>query len=131
MNSRSQAPAKRQKAAACAHAPHPLPESRAPAVVARAAALFRVAGDPARLRLLEHLATGEYSVSELAAHSAEQLTTLSERLKLLRTAGLVTRRRHGRHVYYALADGHITELIRSALDHATEEGQDAQKGRFT
>ena len=120
---------KKEGSAACAHTPRPAPAARTTAVVARAAAFFRVAGDPARLRLLEQLAGGEYCVSDLATHSGEQLSTVSERLRLLRAAGLVNRRRHGKHVYYALADAHVAELIRSALDHATEDGQEAQKGR--
>ena len=33
----------------------------------------------------------------------------------------VKRRRVAKHVYYALADGHIRDLLRSALEHASEE----------
>ena len=91
-----------------------------PAIVEHAATLFRTVGEPARLRLLEQLSWGEYCVSELAAGAGDQLSTISERLRVLRAAGLVRRRRQGRHIYYSLADRHVVELIRSALDHASE-----------
>ena len=91
-----------------------------PAIVEHAATLFRTVGEPARLRLLERLSWGEYCVSELAAGTGDQLSTISERLRVLRAAGLVRRRRQGRHIYYSLADRHVVELIRSALEHASE-----------
>jgi len=84
----------------------------------RAASLFRACGDPARLRLLEVLSTGEHNVTDLAGSSDEGLSTISQRLRLLRTEGLVSRRREGKHIYYGLHDSHVRELIQSAFDHA-------------
>jgi DNA-binding transcriptional ArsR family regulator len=86
----------------------------------RAAALFRAAGDPARLRLLETLGREECCVSALAQASGEGMSTVSQRLRLLRSQGLVSRRREGRHVYYRLADDHVAVLIQNALEHACE-----------
>jgi ArsR family transcriptional regulator len=110
-------------AEACAHEPH---ERRVPAqatsqlVVEKAAALFRALGDSARLSLLERLATGEYCVTELADATGEGLSTISQRLRTLRMERLLKRRRVGKHVYYTLADQHVADLIRSAIDHAAE-----------
>jgi DNA-binding transcriptional ArsR family regulator len=89
----------------------------------RAASFFRAAGDVARLKLLTRLADGggEWCVTELAQAAHVPLPTISQQLRLLRTEGLVRRRRVAKHVYYALADAHIRDLLRSALDHATEE----------
>jgi ArsR family transcriptional regulator, lead/cadmium/zinc/bismuth-responsive transcriptional repressor len=86
----------------------------------RAAALFRAAGDPARLALLSLIGAGERCVSELAELTGEQMSTISQRLKLLRSAQLVRRRREGKHIYYRLADAHVAALIHSALEHAAE-----------
>ena len=86
-----------------------------------AAELLRALGDPARLRLLERLSAQEHCVSELAAESGEELSTVSQRLKVLRTNRLVTRRRQGKHMLYRLADQHVMELIRNALAHVSEE----------
>lgn len=96
-------------------------EPLAAEVLERAAAIFRAAGDPGRLRILHCLLCGEHCVSDLAAESDEGLSTISQRLKVLRAERLVTRRRHGKHIYYGLADDHVAELVRSALDHARHE----------
>jgi ArsR family transcriptional regulator, lead/cadmium/zinc/bismuth-responsive transcriptional repressor len=87
----------------------------------RAAGFFRALGDVSRLRLLARLAEGEWCVTELAQASGAALATVSQQLRLLRSEGLVTRRRVAKHVYYAAADAHIRELIASAFEHATED----------
>jgi DNA-binding transcriptional ArsR family regulator len=74
----------------------------------------------ARLRLLERLMHGPWCVSELAEASGEGLTTVSQRLRVLRDGGMVRRRREGKHIFYSVADEHVAELVRSALDHAAE-----------
>ncbi|MEO7094099.1 MAG: metalloregulator ArsR/SmtB family transcription factor [Polyangiales bacterium] len=89
--------------------------------LARAAGFFRAAGEVARLRLLSHLMDGEWCVSELAAALDEGMSTISQRLRILRAEGLVERRREGKHVYYMLADAHVASLLESALAHAAEE----------
>jgi len=86
----------------------------------RAASLFRAVGDVERLMLLERLSEGEWCVSELAAAGDDELSTVSQRLRLLRAEKLVSRRREGKHIYYSLADSHVAELIDSALSHANE-----------
>ena len=86
----------------------------------RAAALFRVVADAARLKLLERLADGEWCVTELAEAAGTGLSTVSQQLRLLRSVRIVTRRRAGKHVFYSLADGHMRDLVRSALEHAAE-----------
>jgi ArsR family transcriptional regulator len=92
----------------------------AQAVLEAGAAMLRAAGDPERLRLLMRLQAGELCVTELVAAEGEKMTTVSARLQQLRAARLVTRRRDARHVFYALADGHVARLIRDVLDHAAE-----------
>lgn len=90
-----------------------------PRALDRAAALFRALGDPARLRLLVLLEQGERCVSELVDVLGENFT-VSQRLRLLRTEGLVVRRRDGNHLHYALADRHVADLVKTALEHAAE-----------
>ena len=86
----------------------------------RAAALFRVVADAARLKLLERLAEGEWCVTELAEAAGTGLSTVSQQLRLLRSVRIVARRRAGKHIFYSLADGHMRDLVRSALEHAAE-----------
>ena len=92
----------------------------APASLDRAAGLFRALGDAARLHLLFLLAQREWCVTELVGALREKFSTVSQRLRILRTEGLVRRRRAGTHLYYALADRHVADLIENALAHAHE-----------
>ncbi len=94
-------------------------ESIDPDVLERAAAIFHAAGDPGRLRILHCLLCEEHCVSDLAAEMGDAMSTISQRLKVLRAQRLVTRRRDGKHIYYGLADDHVAELVRSAIEHAS------------
>jgi ArsR family transcriptional regulator len=87
---------------------------------ARAAAIFRVASDVNRLKLLERLSDREWCVSELASVAGANMSTVSQQLRVLRAEHLVTRRREGSHLYYSLADEHVRMIIRAALEHANE-----------
>jgi ArsR family transcriptional regulator, lead/cadmium/zinc/bismuth-responsive transcriptional repressor len=91
------------------------------AALDRASRLFRAIGEPSRLRLLSRLAQGEMCVTELAASEGESLSTISQRLRVLRSESLIVRRRRGKHINYALADQHVMDLVFNALAHATEQ----------
>ena len=87
----------------------------------KAAAIFRVLGDPARLRTLLLLAARERSVGELAKLENEKIGTISARLRVLLQARLVRRRRHGKSVIYAIADSHVLNLVANTMEHAKEK----------
>jgi ArsR family transcriptional regulator len=86
----------------------------------RAASIFRAAGDISRLKLLHRLSDGEWCVTELAEAAGVGLSTVSQQLRLLRAERIVARRRAGKHIFYSLADSHVSDLIRSAIEHAAE-----------
>jgi ArsR family transcriptional regulator len=102
------------------HPPRPRPSLPSRAQIDAAAEIFRALGDPERLRLLLRLAGSQACVSELADDEAEKLTTVSARLRVLSGVRLVSRRREAKHVFYALADEHVLQLIHNAIDHAGE-----------
>jgi ArsR family transcriptional regulator, lead/cadmium/zinc/bismuth-responsive transcriptional repressor len=77
-------------------------------------------GDGARLRILDLLRQRELCVTEIVDTVGEKFSTVSQRLRRLRSEGLIVRRRQGNHLYYALADRHVVDLILNALAHATE-----------
>jgi DNA-binding transcriptional ArsR family regulator len=89
----------------------------------RASRIFRALGDQSRLRLLVFLARGEACVTEVSDAEGEEISTISQRLRVLRNEGLVSRRRQGKHILYGLADQHVADLIFNALEHAREPGQ--------
>ena len=61
-------------------------------------------------------------MTEIVDAVHEKFSTVSQRLRLLRSEGLVSRRRKGTHIYYALADQHVADLMNNALAHAAELG---------
>lgn len=75
------------------------------------AELFKALGHPARVRVLEVLAEGERSVGELQPLVGIESSHLSQQLAVLRRAGLVTTRKEGASVVYALADPLVAELL--------------------
>lgn len=96
-----------------------LPSARA---LSAASELFRALGDASRLAVLLRLASGPRCVGDLAEETGVPLSTLSQQLKVLHHARLVSRRREGKHVHYALADEHVHDLVAAAIDHANEAG---------
>ena len=116
----------------CTEADHAHRPIRKPAVdaesIERAARIFRAIGDIPRLRLLALLSQGEACVTELASAEKEGLSTISQRLRVLRSEHLVVRRRRGKHIHYALSDQHIVDLLFNALAHASEKDPDYRRG---
>jgi DNA-binding transcriptional ArsR family regulator len=84
----------------------------------RYAAVGRALADPKRLCVLESLASGELSVSDLSATVGCQVPNMSQHLSVLRSAGLVTSRRDGNTVLYRLADPRVLEAYRLIQDIA-------------
>lgn len=70
------------------------------------------------MRILELLLCGERQVSEIAELTESEMSTTSQRLKILLNENLVKRRREGRDMHYRLADGHVETLVRNVLEHA-------------
>lgn len=84
----------------------PMPDE-ALALVARR---FAVLAEPMRLRLLQALMNGERSVGALAEAAGGTQANVSRHLQTLAEAGLVSRRKEGLQVFYAVADPSIFEL---------------------
>jgi DNA-binding transcriptional ArsR family regulator len=83
----------------------------------RASAGAKALGDPTRLSLAAALAgTDELCVCDLAWVSGRAENLVSHHLRALRTAGLVTSRRDGKMVLYAM-----TERGRALLSALTDE----------
>lgn len=87
--------------------------------LSRVTGVFKLLGDPTRVRLLYALLeVGELCVCDLAASTGTMETTVSQALRLLRASGVVTGRRQGRNVYYRLSDAHIRMLLDVTREHA-------------
>jgi len=87
------------------------------------AGLFRLLGDPQRVRLLYALLeAGELCVCDLAACLGVPESNVSHSLRLLRTAGVVRNRRAGRMVHYSLDDSHVRVLLDLSREHVGHVG---------
>jgi ArsR family transcriptional regulator, arsenate/arsenite/antimonite-responsive transcriptional repressor len=78
--------------------------------------LFRALGDETRMRLLEQLRAGEQCVCDLTDELEASQSRLSFHLKTLKDAGLVTDRREGRWIYYAINPEAFAMLERVLAD---------------
>jgi ArsR family transcriptional regulator len=78
--------------------------------IGRAAEIFHALSDETRLQILDLLAEGEQCVCDLTDALRTGQSRLSFHLKTLKDAGLLTDRRDGRWVYYALNRDTIDEL---------------------
>ncbi|WP_062213677.1 metalloregulator ArsR/SmtB family transcription factor [Streptomyces sp. NBRC 109706] len=84
------------------------------------AEFFRMLGHPVRIRVLELLQEGPTSVRDLLAAIEVEPAALSQQLAVLRRSGIVTSRREGTTVVYALAGGDVADLMRAARRILTE-----------
>ena len=86
--------------------PRPLPEP----VVELIAQRFRVIGEPLRIRLLDALRDDERSVGELVEIVGSTQQNVSKHLVVLHQAGIVSRRKEGNRVLYAISDRSVFAL---------------------
>ena len=90
-------------------------------LVPQVADMFKLMGDPSRLRILVRCLDGAVSVGEIAETLCLSQSLVSHHLRLLRAARLVRADRQGKHVFYSVADHHIEHIVGDMLDHAAEE----------
>jgi ArsR family transcriptional regulator len=91
---------------------------------ARLERFFHALSDMKRLRILEILRSGESCVCDLAGSLDIRQSLLSFHLRTLRDAGLVSDRKEGRWVHYALNE----EALGEARDYVNGLARDAKRG---
>jgi DNA-binding transcriptional ArsR family regulator len=78
---------------------------------AEAAECLKTLAHPARLRILQLLLHGRYTVGELASDCGIQDNVGSDHLRLMQRCGFLTSEREGRKVYYQVAEPHLEDLM--------------------
>ena len=89
---------------------------------------FAVLAEPMRLRLLQLMIDGEKSVNVLAEAAGGTQANVSRHLQTLSEAGLVSRRKEGLQVFYAILDPSIfelCELVCGSISRQVEKRADA------
>ena len=88
--------------------------------VTQLAEMFRLMGDPTRLRIILDCLAGPRSVGDIAERLGLSSSLVSHHLRLLRAARVMRGRRQGKHVHYGVADEHIGRVFLDMLDHVVE-----------
>lgn len=78
---------------------------------AEAAECLKTLAHPVRLRIVQLLLHGQYTVGELAKDCGIQDNVGSDHLRLLQRCGFLTSEREGRKVYYQVAEPHLEKLM--------------------
>ena len=86
----------------------------------RMAQVYKLLGDPSRLRIVLALRRQEMCVCDLAVLTGISESAVSHQLRHLKDMDLVKHRRNGQVVYYSLDDKHVVLLLDIALRHIRE-----------
>ncbi len=85
------------------------------------AELFKVLGDPTRVKILWALDAAEMCVCDIAYLLNMTQSAISHQLRVLKQASLVKSRREGKIVFYSLEDEHVKQIFELGLIHISEE----------
>lgn len=93
------------------------------------AEMFRLMGDPSRLRIILLCLHTPTRVGEIAERLGLSASLVSHHLRLLRAARVLRGHRQGKHIFYAAADEHISCVLADMAEHIaepTDQDDDAQ-----
>ena len=96
-----------------------LPEAR----LDRLALIYRMLGDPTRLKIVLALKQVELCVCDIAAFLGISESAVYHQLRRLRETAIVRHRREGQVVYYMLNDIHVQTLLDVGFEHAYERAR--------
>ena len=82
----------------------------------RVAGTFQLISDATRLRILWVICHSEQCVHNIAAAVSMSPPAVSHHLKVLKSSGLITNRRIGKEIHYALADTAEAHLAHQVVD---------------
>jgi len=93
--------------------------------------VFKLLGEPNRLRILLSLGLECRPVSAVIAATGLSQTNVSFHLRTLREAGLVRGEPHGPFVFYCLADPELLTLIEQVRRWQSGRGEAVEENRVT
>jgi len=82
--------------------------------------LFRLLGDPSRLRIVVACLRTPLAVSDIADRLGLSVSLVSHHLRLLKGARLVRAERQGKQVFYGAADDHVRRMVEDMVTHVGE-----------
>ncbi|MFN4017043.1 MAG: ArsR/SmtB family transcription factor [Reyranella sp.] len=82
--------------------------------------LFRLLGDPTRLKIVVSCLRAPLAVSDIAERLGLSVSLVSHHLRLLKGARLVRAERQGKQVYYQADDLHVRRMVEDMVTHIAE-----------
>ncbi len=86
----------------------------------QAAECLRTVAHPHRLRMIQMMIAGRYTVGELAEACGIPPHMASEHLRLMKRCGLLSSERDGRRTYYQVLEPHLTSIMACVEDRFGE-----------
>lgn len=84
------------------------------------AELFKIFGDPTRIRILYAMMDTELCVNDIAGRLQMSQSSVSHQLRILKTSKLVKSRREGKSIFYSLDDEHVRAILSMGMEHIME-----------
>lgn len=85
--------------------------------------MFKMLGDPSRLRIVIATLEGPVPVSDIAERLGLSVSLVSHHLRLLRAARLVTADRRGKQIFYMIHDQHVAHVVADMIAHVNEDAE--------
>lgn len=82
----------------------------------QAAECLRILAHPHRLRMVQMLLQGEFTVSELAEACELPSAMASEHLRLMQRCGFLNSEKDGRKVFYRVTEPHLKNILKCIED---------------
>jgi ArsR family transcriptional regulator, zinc-responsive transcriptional repressor len=105
------------------HGGTPAPELPQREVLDAAGEILRALAAPVRIAIVLQLHKSQRCVHELVDALEVPQPLVSQHLRILKQAGVVSSERSGREVLYRLVDHHLAHIVVDAVAHASEDHQ--------
>lgn len=100
---------------------HQLPNRSTINALAR---LFKILGNPTRVKICLAINCHELCVCDLANVLSMTKSSISHQLRALRERHIVKARRSGKEIYYVLDDYHVKQVLELTLKHIKHNAQE-------
>jgi len=91
------------------------------------AEMFKLMGDPSRLRIILSCLNTPMCVTDIAAKHRLSQSLVSHHLRLLRAARVLRAERKGKQIFYEANDEHVRRVIGDMVAHVREHPGDTEE----
>ena len=84
------------------------------------AELFKIFGDPTRIRILYAMLDTERCVNDIAGVLEMSQSSVSHQLRILKTSKLGKSRRECKSIFYSRDDEHVRSILNMGMEHSME-----------